>query len=227
MRARRAGSRRGRRSTRGRCSRRPPRARATRSRTVLPLDRAMRSASVPRSGFASTAMIRSSRASASAMPSSIVTVVLPTPPLRDSTGTKRAPPLSGAAIRRSSSLRARACLPSPRLMRCPEIVYRKCCHAPSGSGPTTWCGSSRRSAVSRSARLAICFELAETLRRQCDLRGLRGDALDHLDGERFGRGTPHDAWQVWNPCWSAARTTAAATAPAIMSSNAPDAAGAP
>ncbi len=90
---------------------------ATTSRTVSLVCRSTRSASVPRSGFASIAMMRSSRASASAMPSRAVTVVLPTPPLRVSTGTKRAPPSKRRRIRSLISLWARTFAESPRLTR--------------------------------------------------------------------------------------------------------------
>ncbi len=86
----------------------------TTSRTVALVCLGTRSESVPRSGFASIAMMRSSRASASAIPSSVVTVVLPTPPLRVSTGTNRVPPSNCFWMRWSSSLRARTFAESPR-----------------------------------------------------------------------------------------------------------------
>ncbi len=92
-------------------------ARLTTSRTVARVCFVTRSDRVPRSGFASIAMIRSSRTEASAMPRSVVMVVLPTPPLRVRTGTKRAPPSSTASMRASSSLRARTRAESPRFTR--------------------------------------------------------------------------------------------------------------
>jgi hypothetical protein len=93
----------------------------TRSRTVLPLVRPMRSASVPRSGFASTAITRSSRVG-ERHAEQRRDGGLADAALAESTGTNFAPPERGAAMRRSSALRARARLLSPRLMRRPESV---------------------------------------------------------------------------------------------------------
>ena len=52
------------------------------------------------------------------MPSRVVTVVLPTPPLRVSTGTNRVPPSKAFAMRAACSLRSRSCGESPRFSRC-------------------------------------------------------------------------------------------------------------
>ena len=89
-------------------------ARLTTSRTVKRVDLLTRSARVPRSGLASIAMTRSSRERANAIPSKVLTVVFPTPPLRVRTGTNFAPPETTAPIRASSALRSRTFSESPR-----------------------------------------------------------------------------------------------------------------
>jgi hypothetical protein len=104
----------------------------TTSRTVARVCRATRSDSVPRSGLASIAMIRSSRVVARAMPSSVVTVVLPTPPLRVRIGTNRVPPSNCFWMRASSSLRALSSRESPRFSLWNVAVYTSLFQAPVG-----------------------------------------------------------------------------------------------
>nr|NIL82663.1 hypothetical protein [Rhodococcus kroppenstedtii] len=60
----------------------------SRSRTVRSVSTGTRVDNVPLSGFASTAITRSPRTDANVDPSAAATVVLPTPPLRDSTATR-------------------------------------------------------------------------------------------------------------------------------------------
>ena len=81
-------------------------ARFTTSLTVNLVDLLTRSANVPRSGFASIAMTRSSRTCARAIPKRVEMVVLPTPPFRVRTGINLAPPSSTAPMRASIALRA-------------------------------------------------------------------------------------------------------------------------
>ena len=126
-------------------------ARLTTSRTVKRVDLLTRSASVPRSGLASIAITRSSRASAIAIPSSVVTVVLPTPPLRVSTGTNLAPPPKLAAILASTALRSRTRRLSPMLMVLSDKKYRNLLKPDSGAGLVFELSSIRRSAVNMAA----------------------------------------------------------------------------
>ncbi|CAB4602709.1 unannotated protein [freshwater metagenome] len=126
-------------------------ARFTTSRTVNLVDLLTRSARVPRSGLASIAITRSSRESDRAIPSRVVTVVFPTPPLRVSTGTNLAPPSNTAPIRASRALRSRTLRESPRLMVLSEIRYRKRRNPASGDGRFRGPTSIRRSAVSIAA----------------------------------------------------------------------------
>jgi hypothetical protein len=78
--------------------------------------------SVPRSGFASTAMTRSPRNDASVAPSVAVIVVLPTPPLSDSTAI-RWHPRSGRFTCAVSAVRRAAFAPSPGFTSVPVPRY--------------------------------------------------------------------------------------------------------
>ena len=126
-------------------------ARLTTSRTVNRVDLLTRSASVPRSGFASIAITRSSRTKAMAIPSKVVTVVFPTPPLRVSTGTNLAPPSNWVAILASVAFRSRVRRLSPRLMVFSDKKYRNLRMPDSGAGLFLGETSIKRSAVNIAA----------------------------------------------------------------------------
>jgi hypothetical protein len=76
----------------------------------------MRSANVPRSGFASTAMTRSERTMAKAEPRPMVVVVLPTPPLIESTAIRKSL-ASGCLIRSTRACCSRSFCDTPGLTR--------------------------------------------------------------------------------------------------------------
>src|SRR5690606_31049768 len=108
----------------------------SRSRMVVGVSRCSLSDRVPRSGLASTASTRSPRSDARVEPRAAVVVVLPTPPLRESTATRWCPPTTWVHARLISSWRRRPARDSPGVTR-PKVSDRTARRHPE-AGPVRW-----------------------------------------------------------------------------------------